>query len=98
MEIIEIVSYYLTPNTKTIDVSFRTNIDNEDEVRTDSINLNEAEKFGFEIIQKDELFEIDEDEDDFGDEFEIIDEDILLEYLNEYYVVYPHKLPIVDLY
>jgi hypothetical protein len=35
----------------------------------------------------------DDDEEDEFDDFETIDEDILLNFLNEYYVVYPDKLP-----
>jgi hypothetical protein len=94
MEIQEIVNYYLYEDTKRLEVSFRLTSDSEDEIRNDIINLDEAEEFGYELV-KDSLsfFDLaDDDEDDFED-FETIDEDILQNFLNEYYVVYPDKLP-----
>jgi hypothetical protein len=94
MEIQEIVNYYLYEDTKRLEVSFRLTSDTEDEIRNDIINLDEAEEFGYELV-KDSLsfFDLaDDDEDDFED-FETIDEDILQNFLNEYYVVYPDKLP-----
>lgn len=94
MEIQEIVNYYLYEDTKRLEVSFRLTSDTEDEIRNDIINLDEAEEFGYELV-KDSLsfFDLaDDDEDDFED-FETIDEDILQNFLNEYYIVYPDKLP-----
>ena len=39
MEIKELVSYYLNESSKTLDVTFRTTLDSEDEIREDRINL-----------------------------------------------------------
>ena len=94
MEIQEIVNYYLYEDTKRLEVSFRLTSDTEDEIRNDIINLDEAEEFGYELV-KDSLsfFDLaDDDENDFED-FETIDEDVLQNFLNEYYIVYPDKLP-----
>lgn len=97
MEIQELIFFYLHENTTTIEVQFRLNIDSEDEVRTDYINLNEASDFGYELIVED----YDQSEDD-EDEFywldsPSVDEDILLSFLNEYYIVNPDKLPKTEL-
>ena len=46
MEIIELISYYIHEQTKMIEVSFRTNIDTEEEFRNDIISLKEAKDYG----------------------------------------------------
>jgi hypothetical protein len=95
MEIRELVSYYLYEDTKRIEVEFRLTLDSEDEVRNDIINLEEAEDFGYNILEdnKDFFQYDDEDEDDEFDDFIDIDEDSLISFLNEYYVINPDKLP-----
>jgi hypothetical protein len=94
MEIQEIVNYYLYEDTKRLEVSFRLTSDTEDEIRNDIINLDEAEEFGYELV-KDSLsfFDLADDEEDDFEDFETIDEDVLQNFLNEYYIVYPDKLP-----
>ncbi len=99
MEIKEILSYYFDQDTKRIDVSFRLTIDSDDEIRQDILKLEEAKEFGYNIItEEDEYFEIDEEDDEDFDDFVTIDEDTLLTYLNEYYIVYPDKLPKSELF
>lgn len=99
MEIKEILSYYFDQDTKRIDVSFRLTIDSDDEIRQDIIKIEEAKEFGYDIItEESEYFDIDEDDDEDFDDFVTIDEDILLSYLNEYYIVYPDKLPKSELF
>ena len=93
MEVVEIVSYYYHEDRKLLEVSFRSSIDSEDEIRNDMLNLDDAKKIGFELIK--EEIDIFEDEDDFFEEFDdfvSIDEDLLLSYLNEYYIVNPDKI------
>jgi len=105
MEIQELVSYYLYEDTKRVEVSFRLTTDSEDEIRNDVINLDESKEFGYELIQEStDFFNFDDDDfddDDFDDDddsdFQTIDEDILLSFLNEYYIVYTEKLPKVEL-
>ena len=98
MEIKEIVSYYIHEKSRTLEVSFTLITDNEDEVRNDIISISEAEDFGYKLIQDDfDIFE----EEDFeieDDEFESVDEEILMSYLNEYYVVNPDRLPSPELF
>jgi hypothetical protein len=95
MEIRELVSYYLYEDTKRIEVEFRLSLDSEDEVRNDIINLEEAEEFGYNLIEdNNDFFQFDdEDGDDEFDDFVDIDEDLLISFLNEYYIVNPDKLP-----
>lgn len=98
MEIQELISYYLYEETKRIEVSFRLTLDSEDEIRNDVINLDEAKDFGYELLQ--DTFDFFDPDDDFEEDFEdfqTIDEDILLSFLNEYYVVNPKKLPKVEI-
>ena len=98
MEIQELISYYLYEETKRIEVSFRLTLDSEDEIRNDIINLDEAKDFRYELLQ--ETFDFFDPDDDFEEDFEdfqTIDEDILLSFLNEYYVVNPEKLPKVEI-
>jgi hypothetical protein len=95
MEIRELVSYYLYEDTKRIEVEFRLSLDSEDEVRNDIINLEEAEDFGYNLIENNnDFFQFDdEDGDEDFDDFVDIDEDLLISFLNEYYVINPDKLP-----
>ncbi len=100
MEINEIISYYIQDNTRRLEVSFRLINDDEDEVRNDIISIEDAESFGYNLIQ--EGFDIfdDEDEEEFDDfdDFETIDEEVLITYLNEYYIVNPKRLPKTELF
>jgi len=98
MEIQELIFYYLHEDTRTLEVNFRLTIDSEDEFRSDIIDLTETDNFGYNIIT-DDLEILNEysdedtiDEDEWGD-VEVIDEEILLSFLNEYYIVNPDKLP-----
>ena len=101
MEVSEIVSYYIHENSRRLEVSFRLVNDDEDEVRNDIISLDEAHDFGYDLIQEGfDLFN-DEDEEEDGDDFddfETIDEETLITYLNEYYIVNPKKLPKPELF
>lgn len=94
MEIQELIFFYLHENTNTIEVQFRLNIDSEEEIRTDFIDLNESTDFGYELLIEDyDLQEDEEDEEFYWLESPSIDEDNLLTFLNEYYIVSPEKLP-----
>jgi hypothetical protein len=100
MEIKEIVSYYLNPDTNILEVSFRTIEDNEEVLRNDSIDYNLVESYGFELMTEtfdffDEEFE---DDSDFETEKIELDEDELIIFLNEYYLVNPDSLPKADFY
>lgn len=94
MEIKEIVSYYIDDSSQTLDVTFRTINDSDDEIRNDQIEIHEVSELAYDFILN-EIIEFDEDgeEDvDYIDELNIYEDDII-SFLNEYYVVYPDRLP-----
>ena len=91
-EIVEIVSYHQSENIT--EVTFRLMNDEEDMVRTDVIENNFFEEFGYDYLAPvtDWLFE--EDSLEINNEFpEYLDEDELMLFLNEFYIVYPDKIP-----
>jgi len=97
MEIKEIVSYTFLPSANILEVSFRTIDDSEDQVRNFQIDYSEVESYGFKLeTESIDLFfdEYDEESEDeiFDDEIEL-DEYELTNFLNEYFIVNPEKLP-----
>lgn len=98
MEIKEIVSYFLNEETDILDVSFRTIEDPDDVIRVDKIDFMIIEEYGFELISENyEFFDEYEDE-DFEPEKIELDEDELIIFLNEYYLVNPEELPKPELF
>ena len=98
MEIVEIISYFINHSTDTIDVRFRFNNDEEDEIRVDVIDLKESDDFGYTLIVEDFDLFIDDEEEDNNLLEDNVDEIELLSFLNEYYLIYPEKIPQKDLY
>jgi hypothetical protein len=103
MEIKELVSYYINETSHMLEVTFRTLTDNDDEIRTDQIVLEEIETFGYNIsnnINEDFYADDDEEFEDMFDDFEEeeLDEDEIVSFLNEYYLIYPKKLPEAQLF
>lgn len=101
MEIKEIISYYLNSDTNIIEVSFRTIDDEEDVLRNDTIDNSVVEEYGFDLVM--ESFDFFEDDDEFGENvFEQekieLDEDELIVFLNEYYMINPSQLPKSEFY
>ena len=103
MEIKELVSYYINETSHMLEVTFKTLTDSEDEIRADQIVLDEIETFGYNILNNinENFFEDDDEEfeDMFNDfEEEELDEDEIISFLNEYYLIYPKKLPEAQLF
>jgi len=100
MEIKEIVSYFLNEDTDILDVSFRTIEDPDDVVRVDKIDFTIIEEYGFELIT--DTFDFFNDEDNEDDSYEPekieLDEDELIMFLNEYYMINPDELPKAELF
>jgi hypothetical protein len=102
MEIKELESFYVNETSQTLDVTFRILSDNDDEIRTDQIDLQESKTFGYNFLNKeiDELWEDEDDEDYFdtyNEDFDM-DEEEMISFLNEYYLIYPKRLPIPQLF
>ena len=99
MEIKDLVGYYVNDTSQTLDVTFRLISDNEDTIRTDQIDLDEAESFGLNL-EDNSSDPFDSDDDDYFAEmirsYESdleVDEDEVISFLNEYYMVNPKRLP-----
>jgi hypothetical protein len=101
MEIKELESFYINETSQTLDVTFRVLSDNDDEIRTDQIDLTESKTFGYDFSKDDtdELWDNDDEDyfDNYGEEFEM-DEEEIISFLNEYYLIYPTRLPDSQLY
>ena len=105
MEIREIVSYYINNITETLEVSFRTLDDEDNQLRNGEIPLVEITSFGYDIIKPDSEFldDFEDEGDDFfenflSDNIDYIDHQELLSFLNEYYTIYQDKLPKNELF
>ena len=87
MEIIEVLSNYIDKSQNVIIVEFRTTEDDDDMIREDFIEYTHYEDFGFDNKNIFELLSDDDDEWEL-DEFDYITNDNdLLSFLNEYYIV-----------
>ena len=105
MEIREIVSYYINNAAETLEVSFRTLDDEDNQLRNDEIPIVEITAFGYDIIKSDSEFldDFEEEDDDFfesflSDNLDYIDHQELLAFLNGYYTIYQDKLPKSELF
>ena len=98
MEVVEIISYFINNSKDTIEVKFRLNNDSSDEIRVDEIDLKESDDFGYMLIVEDfGFYDDDESDDEFINEDDV-DENELISFLNEYYMIYPERLPAKDLF
>ena len=99
MEIKEIVSYYFNGEKNLLEVSFRTIEDEEDVVRIDTINYDVVESYGFDLITESfDFFDDDLEEYSYEEEKIELDEDELISFLNEYYIINPSSIPDVEFY
>ena len=96
MEVCKIVSHHIDKIQNLINVEFRL-IDDEDEVvREDVIEYSFFKEFGYDKTNDLNIYEIISEEVDEweNDDYDYItNEDDLLSFLNEYYIIYPKKLP-----
>lgn len=95
MEVVEILSNHIDKTQNLIIVEFRTSEDDDDMIREDFIEYSHYEDFGFDKKDVfDILSEYDENNEWEDDDYDYInDENSLISFLNEYYIVYPNKLP-----
>lgn len=99
MEIKEIVSYFLNTDNNILEVSFRTIDDDEEVLRTDNIDYTLVEEYGFDLVTESFDFFDDEFDDDLLEEEKVeLDEEELLIFLNEYYLLNPKSLPKAEFY
>lgn len=99
MEIKEVVSYFLSPETNLLEISFRTIEDDDEVLRSDVIDFSISEDYGYELqTESFDFFSDDEDEDFEGQEKIELDDEELIIFLNEYYTVNPHVIPKPEIY
>jgi hypothetical protein len=89
MEVVEIISHYINKSSNVLYVEFRIMQDDLDVFRKDIIEYHFLEEFGYIDETFEGFFDEEEDEWDWGneDEDEYMDEDSLISFLNEYYIV-----------
>jgi hypothetical protein len=99
MEIREIIE--TTVKQPIIEVKFRLDTDSDEVMRTVEFQITEIEEYGYTILTEDfDLFDIDEwdNDDDFEysddelDDFNI-DEEELISFMNEYFLINDHVPP-----
>ena len=97
MEVVEVISQYIDKIQNLIIIEFKILGDGDDMVREDFIEYSFFEEFGFDNSKNFDIFEsLMDDEDEWEEDVDvdyINDEDNLISFLNEYYVVYPKKIP-----
>lgn len=96
MEIKEIVSYSVLPSANILEVAFRTIDDSDEEIRNVEIEYSEVSEYGFELETESLDLFFDDDEEDIKNTSEDsveLDEEELVNFLNEYFLVNPSKLP-----
>jgi hypothetical protein len=99
MEVREIIE--TTIKEPIIEVKFRLATDSDDVMRTVEFQLDEIEEYGYNVLTEDfDLFDIDDnwedDEFDFLDEDDdelSVDEDELISFMNEYFLINDHVPP-----
>lgn len=103
MEVVEIDDYFINKDNNMLTVSFRLIGDKENTIRQDIIEYTYLEEFGYNVEDFSKDYDVFDDEwDEWEDEEEsydevYIDEDELRSFLNEYYVVFPTKIPDAEL-
>ena len=95
MEIKEIVSYTVLPSANILEVTFRTIDDTDEHIRNVEIEYNEVANYGFELETESIDFFFDDDDDFEKEDSESVelDEEELVTFLNEYFLLNPEKLP-----
>lgn len=92
MEIIEIITFHINKLEEVLEVSFRTNYDSDEECREGKIPFIEIDDFGYNFHTEIDEFNSSDEYDDIDDDL-FVDENEILSFLNEYYVLFIDKLP-----
>ena len=98
MEVVEIISSYINKDNNIIRVEFR--FMGDEGIRQDVIEFEYLRDFGYyesDMLEIFETLEIDDDWEDWDvdedEDEEYIDDETLISFLNEYYIVFPDKIP-----
>ena len=110
--ITEPVDYTFDPEKSNLVYHAKTELDaigmtedSEDEIRNSQISLDEIKKYGYSFLENNsdilkDMFGEDEYEDFDDDDFfeDSIDENEIVSFLNEYYIINPNNLPESELF
>jgi len=101
MQVKDLITFYINDSSKTLDVTFRLETDGDDEIRNDSILIETVDEFGYEFLNESDYDDYDDEDDLFDsyydeDNHSPIDEDEVISFLNEYYMINQKKLPSVE--
>ena len=97
MEVIEIISSYINKESNILRVEFK--MIGDEGVRQDVIEFEYIKDFGYYEEDLMDFFESIDEEDDEWEDWDInedevyIDDETLISFLNEYYIVFPDKIP-----
>lgn len=103
MEIKELISFYIDDISNSLEVTFRTIDDQEDELRQDNIDLEHIGTFGYDFLPNKSNDIIDEEtyydnDEEYEDPNDSVDMEDVVSFLNEYYLIYPKRLPDSELF
>ncbi len=94
MIVVELINYYVDYIDKTVEVNFKTDLDSDDEFRSDKIFFFDIEELGYDIIsERESILNYEEFDDDINEPENEIDEPLFIDFLNDYYHSYPDKIP-----
>ena len=100
MQVKELITFYVNELSNTLDVTFRLETDGEEEIRNDSILIETVSEFGYNFLKNNEDYNDEDGEDIFEryymDDPYFIEEDEVILFLNEYYMINIQKLPPVE--
>lgn len=97
MEVLEIISSYVNKESNIIRVEFR--MIGDEGIRQDVIEFEYIKDFGYYEDDLMDVFESIDTEDDEWEDWDVdtdevfIDDDTLISFLNEYYIVFPDRIP-----
>jgi len=96
MQVKDLITFYINEFSNTLDVTFRLETDGDEEIRNDSISIDTVEEFGYNFLNGD--VDSHEGEDDLFENYYMEDSNLVYEedvisFLNEYYMINPKKLP-----
>jgi len=81
-----------------LEVTFRTIDDSEELIRTDNIEFNIVQEYGYDLVSESFDFFSEFDEDVEEEDVVEFDTQELMSFLNEYYEVNPHIIPEAEIY
>jgi len=97
MEIIEIITFHINRLEEVLEISFRTNSDSEEECREGKIPFIEIDDFGYDFHTEIDEYNSSDEYDDIDDDL-FVNENEILSFLNEYYILFMDKLPKPELF